>query len=205
MAAALDCEISEAGAEQLLAFLDAMLDENQRINLTAVRDRETAVLFHALDSLAAGSRALGVEVSSCLDLGTGNGFPGVAIACLFPKAEVLLMDRTLKKLKAIERALAVAGFNPDRVSTEQLDAIEAPKRGHSRRFDLVTARAVGEPRVVGLLARPLIMQGGNFLCWMSPEQQADRRHPKAYQKPQYFKYDLPAPASRQRVLARYGR
>lgn len=205
LARAIDCAISEPAAEQLLAFLDAMLDENQRINLTAVREREAAVMFHALDSLAAGSAELGIEAQSILDIGTGNGFPGVALACLFPKAEVVLMDRTLKKLKAIERALAVAEFNPERVRTQQLDAIEAPAQGHARAYDLVSARAVGDPRSVGLLARPLLLQGGNFLCWMSPEQQSDRKHPKAFQKPQYIRYELPAPAGRQRVLARYGR
>ena len=205
LAAEIGCTLTEPAAEQLLEYLDAMLDENQRINLTAVREREEAVLFHALDSLAAGHEAFDLHPQSCLDLGTGNGFPGVAIACLFPKAEVLLIDRTLKKLKAIERALAVSGFNPERVRVQQLDAIEAPKRGLERAFDLVTARAVGEPRAVGLLARPLLMQGGHFLAWMSPEQQAERRHPKAFQRAQYVEYTLPAPANRQRVLARYGR
>jgi len=205
MASAMGCPVEEPAAEQLLDFLDAMLDENTRINLTAVRDREEAVLFHALDSLAIASKELDLAPSSCLDLGTGNGFPGVAVACVFPKSEVLLMDRTLKKLKAIERALAVAGFNPERVRCQQMDAVEAPKRGLDRAFDLVTVRAVGEPRPIGLLARPLLMQGGQFVAWMSPEQQSERRHPKAYQRPAYFKYELPAPANRTRILARYGR
>ena len=205
LAAGIDCELSLEAAEQLLAYLDAMLDENQRINLTAVREREAAVLFHALDSLAIGSAALGIETSTCVDLGTGNGFPGVAVACLFPEAEVVLMDRTLKKLKAIERALAAAEFDPQRVRTLQMDAAEAPSHGHERHFDLVTARALGEPRPVGLLARPLLRPFGNFLCWMSEEQRASHPNPKAFQQPQYVGYELPAPADRRRVLARFGR
>lgn len=205
LAAAIDCTISIQAGEQLLAYLDAMLDENQRINLTAVRERAAAVLFHALDSLALGSRVLRVNTASCLDLGTGNGFPGVAVACLFPDAEVVLMDRTLKKLKAIERALAVAGFDPERVRTEQLDAAAAPAHGHGRRYDLVTARAVGEPQVIAQLALPLIKGGGGFLCWMSVEQRAASPLPKAYRNSRYFEYELPAPASRQRILARFGR
>ena len=205
LAAAIDCTLSIEAAERLLAYLDAMLDENRRINLSGVREREPAVMFHALDSLAAGSAALGIETRSCLDIGTGNGFPGVAVACLFPDAEVTLMDRTLKKLKAIERALEAAEISTDRVRCEQLDAVEGRAHGHFRRYDLVTARAVGEPRAVGLLARPLLRTGGNFLCWMSAEQRATILAPRAYQEPQYVEYDLPAPAERRRVLARYGR
>jgi 16S rRNA (guanine527-N7)-methyltransferase len=205
MAAALDCTIPIEAAEQLLAFLDAILEENQRINLTGVRERKAAVLFHALDSLAAGSAVLGVEATSCLDLGTGNGFPGVAIACLFPEAEVVLMDRTLKKLKAIERAMAVAELDPERVRAVQMDAVEAPARGHDRRYDLITARALGEPRAVGLLARPLIRPGGDLLVWMSEKQRAKSTPIKVYQAPQYFDYVLPAPADRKRTLARFVR
>jgi 16S rRNA (guanine527-N7)-methyltransferase len=205
MAAAIDCELSLEAAEQLLAYLDAMLDENQRINLTAVREREAAVMFHALDSVAMGSAAFGLEVTACLDLGTGNGFPGVAALCLYPEAEVVLMDRTLKKLKAIERALDVAGLTSERVRTVQMNAIEAPKHGHKRKYDLVAARAVGDAFEVGLLARPLLTQAGSFLCWMSPEQRAKSKKPEAYREPEFIEYTLPEPAARERVLAHYRR
>ena len=205
LAEGLECALGDEGAEQLLVYLDAMLAENQRINLTAVREREAAVMFHALDSLAVGSEALRIETTSCLDIGTGNGFPGVAVACIWPEAEVVLIDRTLKKLKAIERALAAAEIDPARVRCEQRDALEAPAHGHAKWYDLVTARAVGEPRAVGALARPLLRPNGNFVCWMSEEQRAKSPLPKAFKAPRYFEYDLPAPADRHRILARYGR
>ena len=104
-------QVSVEACASLLAYLEAMLEENQRINLTAVREREAAVIFHGLDSLAMAALPREQDPAMALDIGTGNGFPGVAIACLFPGAQVLLMDRTLKKLKAIERALQAAGLD----------------------------------------------------------------------------------------------
>ncbi len=127
LAASVGADISTEGATGLLAFLDAMLDENQHINLTAVRERDAAVMFHALDSVALAACALPDEPALALDLGTGNGFPGVAVACLFPGTRVVLMDRRLKKLHAIQRALDAAGFDADgRFVAWLSDDTEAP-------------------------------------------------------------------------------
>ncbi len=205
MAEAIGSPTSTSVAERLLAYLDAMLAENRKVNLTAIREREAAVLLHALDSLAAGNPDFQLAPKTCLDLGTGNGFPGVALACLFPDAEVVLMDRTLKKLTAIGRALEAAEFDGARVRTLQMDAVAAPAHGHGLAFDVVAARAVGEPRPVGLLARPLLRSGGSFLAWMSSDQHKDAPHPKAYRRPLNRTYTLPPPADRVRVLASYVR
>lgn len=205
MAHAIGCPVSLAAAERLLVYLDAMLVENRKVNLTAIRERESAVLLHALDSLAAGNTTLELSPRACLDLGTGNGFPGVALACLFPDAQVVLMDRTQKKLAAITRALEAAEFDLERVRTLQMDAVAAPAHGHGVAFDVVSARAVGEPRPVGLLARPLLRTGGSFLAWMSADQHKAAIHPKAYRRPLNVSYTLPPPADRVRVVASYVR
>lgn len=76
-AKALGAELDEPRAARLLAYLDAMLTLNEQINLTAVRDREQAVVLHALDGLAFART--GLHPRHALDLGTGNGFPGVAV------------------------------------------------------------------------------------------------------------------------------
>jgi 16S rRNA (guanine527-N7)-methyltransferase len=205
LAGSIGCEVSEDRAALLLAYLDAMLEENKGVNLTAVRDREAAVMFHALDALALGSRELGLQPTDCLDLGTGNGFPGVAIACLFPEARVLLMDRTLKKLRAIERALGAAGFEPGQVSTVQMDAAEAPAHGDRQRFDLVTVRAVGPPEVVAQLARPLVKRGGDLLLWLSGESELAPAVGGDLDLRASVDYALPEPAGRVRRLAAYRR
>ncbi len=205
LAAAFDCDLPVDRAELLLAFLDAMLEENRRVNLTAVREREAAVIFHALDSLALGSRTLEVVPARALDIGTGNGFPGVAIACLFPEADVLLMDRTLKKLKAIERALVAAGLNSGRITTTQMDAAEAPAHGHRGSFDLVTARAVGAPTAMGALAAPLLRSSGRLLCWLSEETEYDPSLSGGLRQRKALRYELPGPDPRVRRLVSFGK
>ncbi len=203
-AAAIGCTISREGAERLLAFLAAMLDENQRINLTAVREYEAAVMFHALDSVALGSLDSQEPPREALDIGTGNGFPGVAIACLFPKAKVYLLDRTLKKLRAIERCLERVGFNPESFETIQMDAAEAPAHDYGMKFDLVTARAVVPPADMGRLAEPLLAPGGRLVTWLSEDAEAPKTLAGGGRKIADLRYTLPAPADRVRRLVQYG-
>lgn len=191
-------DLPQAGAERLLRYLDAMLQLNEQINLTAVRDREQAVVLHALDGLAFART--GLSPQHALDIGTGNGFPGVAVAALHSRASVTLMDRTGKKVRSIGSCLVTAGIgNADAV---QLDAAQAPalQRELRHAFDLVTARAVGKPELVAELAAPLTRPGGHLVLWLDADADAPERL-GPFRRTQLLRYDLPEPAARQRVIA----
>lgn len=196
----LGATLDDAGAARLLAYLDAMLALNEHINLTAVRDREAAVVLHVLDGLAFART--GLHPRHVLDLGSGNGFPGVAVAALHPGASVVLMDRTGKKVRAIGSCLVASKC--DRVETAQLDAQQAPALQPELRhaFDTVVARAVGKPELVAELAAPLTRPGGNLVLWLEAEASAAERL-GAFRREALLPYDLPDPAARRRVLAVY--
>lgn len=196
-AKALSVAVSEDRAGRLLAYLDAMLALNEQINLTAVRDREAAVVLHTLDGLAFGRT--GLRARHVLDLGSGNGFPGVCVATLHPGASVVLMDKTGKKVRAIGTCLMTARI--DAVETLHLDAAQAPalRREMRHAFDVVVARAVGKPEAVAEMASPLTRPGGHLVLWLDadaavPEQLGD------FRLEQNLPYDLPEPAARRRVL-----
>src|SRR5690606_29212963 len=165
-AAAIGVALLPASAERLLAYLDAMLDENRRTNLTAVREPAQAEVLHVLDALAV-ALAIVEPPRRILDLGTGNGFPGVAAAVLWPTARVLLCDRTRKKVEAVARALAAAGIAAE---TRWLDLAQAPATEPElvAAFDAVLVRAVGEPAAVAALAAPLLARGGQLVLWSTP-------------------------------------
>jgi len=196
----LGAELDEPRAARLLAYLDAMLALNEQINLTGVRDREQAVVLHALDGLAFART--GLHPRHALDLGTGNGFPGVAVATLHPGASVVLMDRTGKKVRAIGSCLVQAKF--DGVETMNLDAQQAPslRRELRHAFDLVTARAVGKPEAMALMADPLLRPGGHLVLWLDADAEAPERL-GPFRRAALHAYELPAPAARQRVLGHW--
>ncbi len=179
-----------------------MLAENEKLNLTAIRDLDEARVLHSLDSLAI--EALQLTPQHCIDLGTGNGFPGVALRALYPQATVLLIDRTGKKIDAVRRALLAAGL--DDVGALQADATHIPATHPELcgRFDLITARAVGRPRGVGELAKALARSGGNLVLWIDRNTEPPQQIP-GFELKTVHTYELPEPANRQRRLARYRR
>jgi 16S rRNA (guanine527-N7)-methyltransferase len=201
-AKALGAQIDEPRAARLLRYLDAMLLLNEQINLTAVRDRAEAIVLHVLDGLAFA--ALGLHPSHVLDLGTGNGFPGVCVAALHPGASVVLLDRTGKKVRAIGSCLVSSGLHG--VETMQMDAAQAPALRSELRhaFDVVTARAVGRPQLVAELAAPLVRPGGSLVLWLEHDAVIEDKL-GAFRLHRRQEYDLPAPAARRRVLAHWKR
>jgi 16S rRNA (guanine527-N7)-methyltransferase len=198
----LGVELEESAAALLLGYLDAMLTVNEHINLTGVRDREQAVVLHALDSLAFGLTES--RPAHALDLGTGNGFPGVAVALLHPRTSVVLLDRTAKKIRAIGTCLLTARIQG--VETVTLDAAQAPGLHREMRaaFDLVTARAVGSPAEMAALARPLLAQKGQLVLWLDAVTEAPESL-DGFRREREIGYDLPEPAARHRRLVVYRR
>ncbi|MEZ5965797.1 MAG: RsmG family class I SAM-dependent methyltransferase [Planctomycetota bacterium] len=201
-AAALGVTLDHAVAQRVLRYLDAMLRENEHVNLTAIRATGAATVLHALDSLAA-ARAVATPPTAALDLGTGNGFPGVAVAALWPACRVVLCDRTQKKVAAVARALRAAGDAQTEAVALDVAQAQALRPDWCSAFDLVTVRAVATPKEVGALAKPLVRAGGTLLLWLDHETDAPRLH--GFSAPDIVVYDLPEPAPRRRRLAAYRR
>lgn len=191
---ALGVLLDGAQTRTLLAYLDAVLDENTRLNLTAVRDRDEAVVRHLLDSLSLvplWHAVAGEEPPArLLDVGTGGGFPGAPLAVVWPTTRALLIDGTGKKVHAVERCLAAAGIGnaePLQTRAVQLHSVHEHARGS---FDLVVARAVGRAaKVLDEVARLPAPGGRVFLMKGQPgedelaEARATARRRRLEEKP----------------------
>lgn len=99
-----------------------------------------------------------------LDVGSGAGFPGVALAIARPHWEVTLLDTLQKRTSFLDAAAAACGAG--NVRTLWSRAEDAGKRGseHRESYDVVTARAVAELRVLAELCVPLVAVGGAFVA-----------------------------------------
>jgi 16S rRNA (guanine527-N7)-methyltransferase len=150
----------------MLAYLRAMLERDRDVNLTGARDLGEAVDKVAVSALAVvaawpAARPPGLVV----DLGTGNGFPGVAAALAWPTARVLLVERRAKKARAVADALTDAGI-------AGAQAVPCDGRDLVRLFpevagavDLVTVRATGPLDATTREALPWLARGGRIAHW----------------------------------------
>lgn len=153
--------------------LELVAEWNERMNLTAILAERDMVLKHVLDS------ALALELiklrpgTRLVDVGTGAGFPGVVLKCIHPEIGVVLLESLGKRctfLEAVGKEV-VEGLPQPRGAYEVLwsraeDAGRNPK--YREQFDIVTARAVAELRVLSEYCLPLCRVGGEFLAMKGP-------------------------------------
>ena len=99
-------------AELLAAHAWAVAERNKTMNLTRITAPEEMAVRHAMDSLAAApllaSEELGVK--RVLDLGTGAGWPGLALAIALPHVEFTLLDARKKKVEFLKEVVAELGL-----------------------------------------------------------------------------------------------
>jgi 16S rRNA (guanine527-N7)-methyltransferase len=149
-------DLSDSDAQRMLRLLDELDDWNQRINLTAIRERPQQITKHLLDSLSVQPFLTGERV---LDVGTGAGFPGLPLAIANPQRQFTLLDSTAKKLKFIEHVALVLGVANVITVHERAENYRVDER-----FDVVVSRAVGPVDRFVKWAGHLCVGGGRLLA-----------------------------------------
>jgi 16S rRNA (guanine527-N7)-methyltransferase len=128
---------------------------------TAVRDPERAAQIHVNDSLTALELEPVRRARRIADLGSGAGFPGIALAVALPRAEVTLIESQRRRCEFLQRVCALAGIDNTRVICTRA---EEWREGLNVN-DAVVARALGPVPVVLEYAAPLLRVGGSLVDW----------------------------------------
>lgn len=157
--------------EQLAEYGRLLLEKNQVMNLTAIREPDQVARLHMLDC-AALLNCADLSGKTLLDVGTGAGFPGMVLKILQPDLSLRLLDGLAKRLDWLETVADALGLEDvQRVHGRAEEyALQA---GFRDSFDLVTARAVADLRLLAELCLPFVRPGGQFLAMKSVDCQAE--------------------------------
>lgn len=183
-ASKLGIALSESQAAKLIRLLDELDDWNQRMNLTAIRERPAQITKHLLDSLSIQSFLRGTRIC---DMGTGAGFPGIPLAIVNPERQFTLIDSTAKKLKFIDHVAQLLELG--NISTVHT---RAESFRPDERFDAVVSRAVGPADQFVKWASHLIVGGGRLLAMKGkfPEEEV-RKLPSGWKLAAVHRLDVP--------------
>jgi 16S rRNA (guanine527-N7)-methyltransferase len=135
----------------------------ERASVSSVTDPATAWKVHIADSLTGLEVAELRDSGRIADIGSGAGFPGLALAVALPHAQVDLIESIGRKCEFMRRAIETAGIANARVRNARSEELAGDQE--LELYDVVTARAVGRLSTLAELASPLLIDGGVLVAW----------------------------------------
>lgn len=154
-----DILLNDKQKNQLLLYAEILKTWNEKMNLTTITEKEEVIEKHFYDSILP---LFDMEISgSVCDVGTGAGFPGVVWKIVKPDLSVTLVEPTGKRctfLKEVISQLHLTDISVCNVRSEE-HVIQ-----YRERYDVVTARAVANLRLLSELCIPLVKENGLFIA-----------------------------------------
>ena len=166
--------LDEKALARYRLYADRLEETNKVMNLTAIEGEDEVARLHFLDSAA----LLGLEDfrhRRVIDVGTGAGFPGLALKIACPEMELTLLDSLDKRVGFLRETTEALGL--DDVVCVHARAEEAPKAWRGG-FDIAVSRAVARLNILCELCLPLVKKGGLFIAMKAAEHAEELREAK---------------------------
>lgn len=151
-------------SEKIRAYISLLLRWNQRISLTTVVDPTEILQFHFGESLFAASVAA-IRNGRLADVGSGAGFPGLALALGAPELAVSVIESNTKKAAFLAEVVRMLDLRHVEVINKRME--EAPPA--LGQLDFITARALGAHKTLMRWARQRLASNGSLVLWLGEE------------------------------------
>lgn len=144
--------------------------KSEELNLFSKGDREKIESKHMPDALAV--LEFWDPRGHILDMGTGGGLPGLALAEACPDAGFSLLDSRQKKIDAVEAMADEVGLENVHTLCGRIEEV-AHDPDYRESFDFVTARALAPLPVLLEYAAGFLIEGGQLLAWKSADYEEE--------------------------------
>lgn len=156
----INIELDDKKLLQLQNYYELLKEWNEKINLTAIIDKDQVYLKHFYDSLTLNKI---IDLNNDLtlaDIGTGAGFPGIVLKIVFPNLKITLIDSLNKRIKFLNLVI-------NELDLKDIEAIHIRSEEYAlikrEYFDIVTARAVAPLNVLLEYCIPLLKVNNYFI------------------------------------------
>ena len=146
---------SEETIRKFDAYRGGILQWNEFVNLTAIRDPEEFTMKHFVDSVTCYNLPEYQDAETVLDLGTGAGFPGVPLAILSPEKEFVLVDSLNKRLKIIDELCENIGITNVKTVHGRAEDL-AKNKEHREKYHICVSRAVANLSTLSEYCLPFV-------------------------------------------------
>lgn len=163
---ALNIELNDKQIEQFILYYEMLIEWNSFINLTAITEFDAVMKKHFIDSISL-IKAFDVSKSiNVIDVGTGAGFPGLALKIAYPKLKITLLDSLNKRIQFLEEVINKLELNEINTIHGRAEDF-AKKDDHREKYDLCVSRAVANLATLSEYCLPYVKLNGYFISYKS--------------------------------------
>ena len=163
VASALAASLDETARERLGAWLERLAEWNERMDLTAARTPEELADLMLADAFVLAARI--AEGARVVDVGTGAGAPGLALALVRPDLRVTLVEPLGKRAAFLRTVLGEAGR-----SDVAIERVRGEKLAGKRAWDVAVSRATLPPPKWLALGVTLVAPGGDVWVLLAGDE-----------------------------------
>ncbi len=154
-------EINDEQIEKFDLYMKLLLEWNEKINLTAITEKDDIILKHFVDSLTILKYV--DESDKIIDIGTGAGFPGIPIKIMNEETNITLLDSLNKRINFLN--IVINELKLDNIVAIHGRAEElARNKAHREKYDVAVSRAVANLSTLTEYMLPFIKVGGKCIC-----------------------------------------
>ena len=157
-------DFSDVQKARFKRYYELLAEWNSHMNLTAITDPVDVVKKHFLDSILA--EGLIEKGASCIDVGTGAGFPGIPLLIARPDISIVLLDALNKRVDFLKTVLFELELDAQCIHKRAEDAARLPL--YREKFDIALSRAVAPLNVLLEYTMPFVKVGGTSLMYKGP-------------------------------------
>ena len=152
--------------DQFITYYKMLVEWNEVMNLTAITEYDDVLKKHFVDSLSLIKAYDVSKEEKVIDVGTGAGFPGLALKIAYPSLQITLLDSLNKRIQFLNAVIEQLGLTG--VDTVHGRAEDFAKPDKLReKYDLCVSRAVANLSTLSEYCLPFVREGGLFISYKS--------------------------------------
>lgn len=173
----INVELDMFHVKQFEKYQELLLEWNEKINLTAITEENDIITKHFIDSLTCLKYI--DDKSKVIDVGTGAGFPGIPIKIVSRETKLTLLDSLNKRIVYLNDVI-------DKLQLTDVETIHGRAEELSKdekyreKYDIATARAVANLKVLSEYCLPFVKVGGKFVCMKGSDYEEEINEAKAH-------------------------
>lgn len=156
-------QLTAKQAGDFTAYFEALVEWNEKINLTAITAPQDVAVKHMIDSLSCYDEEVFKKGAKVIDVGTGAGFPGLPLRIFRPDLQLTLFDSLNKRILFLQEVAERLGMNDINFVHSRAEDGGKSKQ-HREQYDIAVSRAVARLNVLCEWCLPFVAVGGFFIA-----------------------------------------